>query len=59
MFDENLPKKKSNDFPRNLEQLSVDDLNGYVDELKAEIDRVELDIQQKKASKDAASSFFK
>lgn len=59
MFDETLPKQKVSEFPRNLEQLSVDDLNVYVGELKAEIDRVESDIKQKQASKEAASSFFK
>ena len=59
MFDDNLPKQKSNEFPRNLENISVSDLMGYVGDLENEISRVNADIEKKKASKDAASSVFK
>lgn len=60
MFDEELPKaKKKQDFPRNLELLSVTDLANYILELKEEILRVEQDIMKKQASKQAAESFFK
>lgn len=59
MFDEDLPKPKSFEFPRNLENLSIDELNTYIDELKNEISRVEQDINAKKASQDAAASVFK
>jgi uncharacterized small protein (DUF1192 family) len=59
MFDEELPKSKTAEFPRNLDGVSVDELEEYVTELKAEISRVEGDISAKKASQDAAASFFK
>ena len=59
MFDEELPKPKSFEFPRNLENLSIDELSTYIDDLKSEIERVEQDISSKKASKDAAASVFK
>tara|TARA_R110002072_G_scaffold141944_4_gene287267 strand:- start:434 stop:616 length:183 start_codon:yes stop_codon:yes gene_type:complete len=59
MFDDDRPKPKTQDFPRNLEFLSVADLNEYVDELESEITRVQGDIMKKKASQDAAASVFK
>lgn len=59
MFDEELPKKKTNEFPRNLENLSLSELDEYVDELNAEISRVREDASKKKASQDAAASVFK
>lgn len=59
MFDEELPIKKTTEFPRNLDGLSVDELQDYIEDLKGEITRVESDIAKKKASADAASSFFK
>ena len=60
MFDDDLPVKKATaEFPRNLENLSVDELDEYVSELKAEIERVETDKAKKKASQDAASAVFK
>ena len=59
MFDDDLPKKKTEDFPRNLERLSVSELQEYIEELKGEIRRVENEISKKKASEEAASSFFK
>ena len=59
MFDD-LPKPKTDsNFPRDLENLSIDELNDYITDLKAEITRVEGDISKKKASQDAASSVFK
>lgn len=59
MFDEELPKPKSFEFPRKLENLSIDELSAYIDDLKSEIERVEQDISSKKASQDAAASVFK
>ncbi len=61
MFDnDELPKPKLESvFPRNIEELSVSDLEEYIEELTAEIKRVEIDITKKKASQDAAASFFK
>lgn len=60
MFDEDLPKVKADtSFPRNLEGLSVAELEAYITALKSEIERVQEDITQKKKSQDAAASFFK
>lgn len=59
MFDDDLPKPKTAEFPRNLENMSVSELEGYIAELNAEITKVEADITKKKASAEAASSFFK
>ncbi len=59
MFDEDLPKKKTAEFPRNLETLSIAELNAYIQDLKDEITRVEQDALKKKASQDAAASIFK
>lgn len=59
MFDDDRPKPKTSTFPKNLEFLSVADLSEYIIELEAEIERVRLDIQKKKASLEAAASVFK
>lgn len=60
MFDEDLPKKKPDgDFPRNLDNMSIHELQEYVTALKEEIARVEADMAKKKASQDAAASIFK
>lgn len=45
--------------PKNLEPLSVDELEGYVISLKEEIIRVEAEIRKKKSYLDAAASLFK
>lgn len=59
MFDDddlplNAPRK-----PKKLEPLSIDELEHYITELKNEIERVEKEIETKKAHRDAASSVFK
>ncbi len=59
MFDDDLPKPKTSEFPRNLEGMSVDELADYIAELNAEIARAEADSVKKKASRDAAASVFK
>ena len=60
MFDEDLQKAKGDQvFPRNLEDLSVEDLDEYIEELRSEITRVEQDRDKKKASVDAAAAIFK
>ena len=59
MFDDDLePKNKPNQL-RNLEPMSLDELHDYIDDLKQEIVRAESEIERKKKSMDAASSFFK
>lgn len=59
MFDEDLPKPKTAEFPRNMDSMSVDELADYIADLKEEIEKAEQDIAQKKASADAAASVFK
>jgi uncharacterized small protein (DUF1192 family) len=44
---------------RNLEPLSVEELAAYVEDLKAEIVRVEEDMKKKKAHLAAAANLFK
>lgn len=60
MFEDELPVKKgSGEFPRNLENMSVAELEEYISDLKGEIQRAEGDITKKKASQDAAAAIFK
>lgn len=59
MFDDDLDPKKKAAKLRNLEPMSVDELAAYIEELKAEIVRVEAEMGKKKAYANAASSFFK
>lgn len=59
MFDDDRPKPKTQEFPRKLDNMSIDELQDYIGELKAEITRVEADIAKKKASREAAASVFK
>lgn len=59
MFDEELPKKKTSEFPRKLDGVSIGDLKEYIIELEAEIKRVQGDIERKQASQLAADTFFK
>ncbi len=59
MFDEDLPKPKTTQFPRNLDQMSVDEITAYIEELKAEITRCEADRTQKQGSMSAADALFK
>lgn len=58
IMDENEPRKKPSTF-KDLERLSIDELENYISELKAEIVRTEDDIKKKKAKIEAASAFFK
>ncbi len=59
MFDDLPQKKTAADFPRDLENMSVDELQNYIIELEGEITRVNTDIKSKKASQDAAAAVFK
>lgn len=60
MFDEDLPQAKNDQkFPRNLELLSVSELEMYIQDLEQEVTRARDDIAKKKASQDAAASVFK
>ncbi len=51
------PNKKVT--PRNLEPMAVSELEEYIERLKAEIARVEAQIQAKKSQAKGAASLFK
>ncbi len=54
------PKKEAPyAFPRNLEGLSINELETYITDLQSEISRVQADIAAKKASEEAAAAVFK
>jgi uncharacterized small protein (DUF1192 family) len=58
--DEDRPRKKiSHEIGQDLSLLSVEELAERIALLKAEIERLEAASAKKRASKDAASSFFK
>lgn len=60
MNDEDRPRPKPSIFTApNLETLSVAEDEAYIETLLAEIERVKADIAKKKASREAADSFFK
>jgi uncharacterized small protein (DUF1192 family) len=44
---------------RNLERMSIDELNDYIAELEAEIARVRADIKKKQSVMAAGAAFFK
>lgn len=60
MFDDlDDVKKPAAEFPRNLENMSIEELRIYITEMEEEIVRVKSDIDQKQASMAAADSVFK
>ncbi len=56
---EELEPKKQKPQPRNLDVLSIEELNNYIEEMRAEIKRVEEKIAAKKAHINAAAGLFK
>ena len=56
---EELEPKKQKPQPRNLDVLSIEELNNYIAEMRTEIARVEEKIAAKKAHINAASGIFK
>lgn len=59
MFDdENEPRKKAHTL-KDLEPMSIDELQVYIKDMKEEITRTEQEIARKRAHMDAASSIFK
>ena len=59
-FDDELPVPRPTRLTRLvLDRLSVSELRDYIDELRAEITRVEADIDKKGRSRDAAEAFFR
>ncbi|HKO08538.1 MAG TPA: DUF1192 domain-containing protein [Alphaproteobacteria bacterium] len=56
---EDLEPRKTKPKPKNLDPLSVDELEDYIRELEAEIARVKGEIAKKSAHLNAAAAFFK
>ncbi|MBM10384.1 MAG: DUF1192 domain-containing protein [Magnetovibrio sp.] len=54
-----LEKPKEEVKPKNLEDLSIEALGDYIDELKSEIERVREAIKEKELARNKAGSFFK
>jgi uncharacterized small protein (DUF1192 family) len=54
-----LDPRKPNSKPKDLSAYSIEDLEGYVKMLKAEIARAEGEIKRKGTHMQAASAFFK
>jgi len=59
MFDDDLEPQKKAITLKNLEPMSLDELNNYIKEMHEEIARTEQEIERKRAHMDAASSIFK
>ena len=56
---EELEPRKQKPQPRNLDVMSIEELTAYIEEMRAEIRRVEEKIAAKKAHINAAAGLFK
>jgi uncharacterized small protein (DUF1192 family) len=59
MLEEDMLPQKQSAKLKNLTDMSVSELEQYIEDMKAEIKRVEENIAKKKAVMNAASSLFK
>ncbi len=59
MLEEDMLPQKQAAKLKNLTDMSIAELEQYIEDMKDEIKRVEADIAKKKAVRDAASSLFK
>jgi uncharacterized small protein (DUF1192 family) len=59
MDTDDLEPRKAKPQPKNLDPMSVEELAAYIDDLKAEIRRVEENMAKKKAHRVAAAGLFK
>ena len=59
MLEEDLEPQKQTAKLKNLEPMSIDELEAYIEDMKQEIVRTEQEIERKKAHIAAASSVFK
>lgn len=56
---EDLEPRKKAVAPKNLDAMSIDELNGYIAELQSEIDRARAKIAAKESHRAGAASLFK
>ena len=59
MDTDHLEPRKAKPKPRDLEQMSVDELEGYIGDMKAEIARAQAVIDRKRDHRSGAESIFK
>ena len=59
MLEEDMLPQKQSAKLKNLTDMSIAELEQYIEDMKAEIKRVEENIAKKKAVMNAASSLFK
>ena len=59
MDTDDLEPRKAKPKPKNLDPMSVEELLEYIEDLKAEIRRVEENMAKKKAHLSAAAGLFK
>jgi len=59
MEDDDLEPLRATPKPRNLDPMSIEQLNDYIAELEAEIGRVRAEIERKSAHLGAAESLFR
>ena len=59
MFDDDLEPVHKKPKAVNLEPMSVGELEDYISDLRAEIERVQGEIERKKSQKNIADSVFK
>lgn len=59
MFDDELDPRTKKPTLKNLEPMSVDELENYIKNMESEIERTRAEIARKKAYQQAADSFFK
>lgn len=59
MLEEDMLPQKQTAKLKNLTDMSIAELEQYIEDMKTEIIRVEADIVKKRAVKDAAASLFK
>ncbi len=56
---EDLEPRAARPQPKNLDDMSIDDLEAYIAELEAEIARVRTEIAAKRNFRNTAESFFR
>ncbi len=59
MFDDDISPPKKSGSVKNLEPMSLAELETYIKDLEAEIERTKVEIGRKSAHMSAASSLFK
>ncbi|MCK5274242.1 MAG: DUF1192 domain-containing protein [Alphaproteobacteria bacterium] len=59
MDTDDLEPRKTKAKPKDLDEMSVEAIGEYIDDLKAEIKRAEAAIKAKNAARSGADAFFK